>query len=34
MLYFYPKSEQEDLTPEQKRALKAVVERWSHEKEK
>lgn len=34
MLYVYPKSEQEDLTQEQRRALKAVVERWSHEKEK
>ncbi len=32
MLYVYPKSEQEDLTPEQKKALKAIVERWSDEK--
>lgn len=32
MLYVYPKSEQEDLTPEQKKALKTIVERWSDEK--
>ena len=32
MLYIYPKSEQEDLTPEQKKALKTIVERWSDEK--
>jgi hypothetical protein len=32
MLYVYPKSEQEDLTPEQKKALKLIVERWSDEK--
>ena len=32
MLYIYPKSEQEELTPEQKKLLKAVVERWSNEK--
>ena len=32
MLYVYPKNEQEDLTPEQKKALKAVVERWTDEK--
>lgn len=32
MLYIYPKSEQEELTPEQKKALKAIVERWSNEK--
>ena len=28
MLYVYPKSEQEDLTPEQSKALKMIVERW------
>lgn len=32
MLYVYPKNEQEDLTPEQKKTLKAIVERWSDEK--
>jgi len=32
MLYIYPKSAQEDLTPEQKKALKTIVERWSDEK--
>ncbi len=32
MLYVYPKNEQEDLTPEQKKALKLIVERWSDEK--
>ena len=32
MLFVYPKSEQEDLTPEQKKALKTIVERWSDEK--
>lgn len=32
MLYVYPKNEQEDLTPEQKKALKTIVERWSDEK--
>ena len=32
MLYVYPKSQQEDLTAEQKKALKAIVERWSDEK--
>ena len=32
MLYVYPKSKQEDLTAEQKRALKSIVERWSDEK--
>ncbi|MEJ2419508.1 MAG: type II toxin-antitoxin system RelE/ParE family toxin [Exilibacterium sp.] len=31
MLYVYPKSEQEDLTPEQKKTLKTIVERWSNE---
>ena len=29
MLYVYPKSEQEDLTGAQKKALKKIVERWS-----
>lgn len=29
MLYVYPKSEQENLTAEQKKALKLIVERWS-----
>ena len=32
MLYVYPKSEQENLTEEQKRVLRQVVERWSDEK--
>ncbi len=32
MLYVYPKSKQEDLTAEQKKALKLIVERWSDEK--
>lgn len=32
MLYAYPKSEQDNLTPEQKKALKLIVERWSDEK--
>ena len=32
MLFVYPKSEQENLTPEQKKALKQIVERWSDEK--
>ena len=32
MLYVYAKSQQEDLTAEQKKALKSVVERWSDEK--
>lgn len=32
MLYVYPKNEQEDLTAEQKKALKLIVERWSDEK--
>lgn len=31
MLYVYPKSEQEELTPDQKKALKMIVERWSDE---
>ena len=29
MLYVYLKSEQEELTSEQKKALKTIVERWS-----
>lgn len=32
LLYVYPKNEQEDLTQEQKRALKSIVERWSGER--
>ncbi|CAG8866711.1 hypothetical protein PS627_02065 [Pseudomonas fluorescens] len=28
MLFIYPKNEQQDLTPEQRRALKSVVEHW------
>ena len=32
MLFVYPKSEQENLTSEQKKALKQIVERWSDEK--
>ena len=32
MLYVYPKSKQEDLTAEQKKALKSIVKRWSDEK--
>ena len=32
MLYVYAKSKQEDLTAEQKKSLKSVVERWSDEK--
>ncbi|MCY4613021.1 MAG: type II toxin-antitoxin system RelE/ParE family toxin [Nitrospira sp.] len=32
MLYVYSKSQQEDLTAEQKKALKSIVERWSDEK--
>lgn len=32
MLYVYPKSEQEDLTSDQKTVLKTIVERWSDEK--
>lgn len=32
MLYVYTKSEQEDLTTKQKKALKLIVERWSDEK--
>lgn len=32
MLLAYPKNEQDNLTPEQKKALKTIVERWSDEK--
>ena len=32
MLYIYSKSQQEDLTPEQKRVLKSIAKRWSDEK--
>jgi len=32
MLFVYPKSEQENLTSEQKKALKQIVERWLDEK--
>jgi len=32
MLLAYPKSEQDNLTPEQLKALKTIVERWSDEK--
>ena len=32
MLYVYSKSEQEDLTPDQKKVLKTIIERWSNEK--
>ena len=32
MLYVYPKSRQEDLTSEQVKELKSIVERWSDEK--
>ena len=32
MLYVYSKSQQEDLTAGQKKALKLIVERWSDEK--
>jgi len=31
MLYVYPKSKQENLTPVQLAALKKIVERWSNE---
>ena len=31
MLYGYPKNEQENLTAEQKKLLKQIVERWSDE---
>lgn len=29
MLYVYPKNERDDLTPDQKAALRQIVERWS-----
>ena len=32
MLLAYPTNEQDNLTPEQKKALKTIVERWSDEK--
>jgi len=32
MLYIYPKSQQEDLTPAQKKTLKSIAKRWSDEK--
>ncbi len=32
MLYVYPKSEQDNLTAEQTKVLKVIVERWSDEK--
>ena len=32
MLYVYPKSKQDDLTAEQKKDLKSIVDRWSDEK--
>lgn len=32
MLYVYPKNEQEELTTDQKKALKTIVERWSDER--
>ena len=32
MLYIYSKNQQEDLTPEQKKALKSIAKRWSDEK--
>lgn len=28
MLFIYPKNEQQDLTPEQRKALKSVIEHW------
>lgn len=31
-LYVYPKSEQEDLKSDHKKALKTIVVRWSDEK--
>ncbi|MFJ4155939.1 type II toxin-antitoxin system RelE/ParE family toxin [Pseudomonas sp. NPDC089752] len=30
MLYIYPKNEQPDLTAEQRRALKSIIEHWRH----
>lgn len=32
MLLAYPNNEQDNLTPEQKKALKTIIERWSDEK--
>ena len=32
MLYIYQKTKQEDLTSEQVKVLKSIVERWSDEK--
>jgi mRNA-degrading endonuclease RelE of RelBE toxin-antitoxin system len=32
MLLVYPKSEQDSLSPEQKKTLKMIVERWTDEK--
>ena len=32
MLYIYPKSQQEDLTSEQKKTLKLIAKRWTDEK--
>ena len=32
MLYVYPKTKQEDLTSEQVKVLKSIVERWTDEK--
>ena len=33
MLYVYPKSKQEDLTSEQKKDLRSIVDRWSNGKQ-
>ena len=32
MLYIYPKSQQEELTSEQKKTLKLIAKRWTDEK--
>ena len=32
MLYIYPKSQQEELTSEQKKTLKLITKRWTDEK--
>ena len=32
MLYIYPKSQQEELTSEQKKTLKLIAKRWADEK--
>ena len=32
MLYIYPKKQQDDLTPEEKKTLKSIAKRWSDEK--